>query len=99
MPELHEVAERVRTATAAYRRTDVKDRFAALREELPPDDQMLLILRIDRGLSWAAAAAVMAGDGEDLGRVTTRIRKQFQRVKQRVRELAIARGLVPGEDD
>src|SRR5688500_10731247 len=50
--ELSEVAEEVRSRTAAHLRTDVKDRFAELRAGLESDELTLLILRVDRDLSW-----------------------------------------------
>ena len=39
---LSALVENVRSATQIHQRTDVKDRFRALRERLEPDDQMLL---------------------------------------------------------
>lgn len=98
--ELSGVIERVRTSTAAFQRTEVKDEFRALREQLPPDDRMLLILRVDRGLDWLDAARVLAPEGAEdpaaLATASARLRKQFQRVKTRIRELARARGLLDG---
>jgi RNA polymerase sigma-70 factor, ECF subfamily len=105
LSDLSEVAELVavaRTSTAAYQQTDVKDSFRELRSELSEDDQMVLILRVDRGLDWSEAAQVMAGDGAmsaaDLTRESARLRKQFERIKQRIRALAVQRGLLPDDD-
>ncbi|MFW5740517.1 MAG: hypothetical protein ACOC1F_09140 [Myxococcota bacterium] len=33
-------------------KTEVKDRMRQLRAQLPVDDQSLLVLRVDKGLSW-----------------------------------------------
>ena len=96
-----EVAERVRTRTAAHLRTQVKDGFARLRDALEEEDRMLLILRVDRGLSWDDVARVLGGElaaDDDLSRATARLRKRFQLLKQELRERAKAAGLV-GEDD
>jgi len=101
--EISAVIARVRSSTAAFLRTEVKDEFRALRDELAPDDRMLLILRIDRGLDWNDAARVMAPeeitDPAALARKSAGLRKQFQRIKARIRALARERGLVPDTSD
>jgi RNA polymerase sigma-70 factor (ECF subfamily) len=48
--EISEIEIEVRTQTLTYLRTQVKDRMAQLREELPTDDQTLLVLRVDKQL-------------------------------------------------
>jgi len=75
----------------------VRDRLADLRAELPAEDQELLILRVDRELPWRDVAEVIADDGDDLDKVAATARKRFERVKARIRELALARGLVEPE--
>jgi len=82
---LSAVMERVRTATAAHMKTESKDRLAELRAELDPDDQTLLILRINRKLAWREIAIVMA-DGEDVERKAAALRKRFERLKVELRE-------------
>jgi len=91
--------DRARSATEAHRRTAVKDRIRALREQLPDDDQTLLILHVDRALPWREIAMVMAEEGEPLegealDRESARLRKQFERVKRQLKELAIKEGLL-----
>lgn len=98
-PSLALLAERVRNTTANYRRTATRDRMRALRERLPPDDQMLLILRVDQELSWRDLVAAMADgsqppDTATLDREASRMRKRFERVKTRLRELAVEDGLL-----
>jgi RNA polymerase sigma-70 factor, ECF subfamily len=98
------LVERVRSETAAYLKTEVKDRFGELRAQLPDDDQMLLILRVDRRLSWEDIAQVMSGPGaapndRELATASAKHRTQFQRAKKRLRTLAEAEGLVPASDD
>jgi RNA polymerase sigma-70 factor (ECF subfamily) len=87
LPEglLSEVAAQTRTATNAYLKTDVKHRMQALRRQLPAEDQQLLILRVNRELSWTEIAMVL---GE-----ATRLRKRFQLAKERLRALARQDGL------
>ncbi len=91
--------ERVRTATLAYQRTDVKDRFQELRAQLPEEDQALLILRVDRDLSWLELAEIMLGPeadpgSEQLKTEAARLRKRFQLAKTRLRELVEEAGLL-----
>lgn len=57
--QLPELLAGVRSETASFLRTDRQARFAALRHTLPVEDQMLLILRVDRGLSWNDLAKVL----------------------------------------
>lgn len=88
------VAAQVREATLSYLRTDVKQRVRSLREQLDPDDQILLVLRVDKDLGWRDIAIVMFGDGAgepELARHAARLRKRFERVKTQLRELAQAR--------
>jgi RNA polymerase sigma-70 factor (ECF subfamily) len=100
--ELSELVERARTRTAAYRQTDVKNQVRALREKLEPDDQMLLILRVDRQMEWRDLALVMSGDedpnqampAEALEREAARLRKRFERVKAELKRLAKESGLL-----
>lgn len=98
------VVERVRSETAAHLRTEVKDRFRELRAQLPEDDQTLLILRIDRKLSWRELALVMAEPDaaprdDELDTAAARLRQRFQSAKDRLRQLAKAEGLLPERDE
>jgi len=89
-----ELADHLRTATELYRRTEVKDALRALRDELDPDDHELLLLRLDRQLSWKDIARIRDGSGDLTARAAA-LRKQFERAKTRLRTLAVERGLVP----
>lgn len=93
------VVERIRTETAAYLKTPVKTRLQELRERLSDDEQTLLILRIDRDLSWRELAAVMSAAGEsaseeDLEKSSTKLRQRFQTAKKKLRALAEQEGLL-----
>ncbi len=90
--EASELAEQIRSRTAPYRRTDVKDRIAELREALEPDDQTLLFLRVDQGMSWDDIAAVMSEQGTPVAPAA--LRKRFERAKIRLRKLAEEHGLL-----
>lgn len=89
VPSIQQAIERTHSSTPIYERTEVKDKFAKLRAELTPDDHMLLGLRIDRKLPWAEIAKVLApGDEAPTARDLAALRKRFERLKVRLRELA-----------
>ena len=97
---LEGVVHQVRTETAAFMRTEKKTRLQALRDSLPEDDRMLLVLRVDRDLAWSDLARVLH-DGDEgqlddatLTREVARLRKRFQLVKERLRDLAKKEGLL-----
>jgi RNA polymerase sigma-70 factor (ECF subfamily) len=89
-----DVEAAVRTLTLTIQRTDIKDEFRVLREQLTPDEHELLLLRLDRQLSWREIAAILGADQDVTAQAAT-LRKRFERTKARLRELAIARGLIP----
>jgi RNA polymerase sigma-70 factor (ECF subfamily) len=96
---LSALVDRVRSQTQIHKRTDVKDKVRALRDRLEPDDQMLLILYVDRGLPWRELAMVMHESGEQLAgealeREAARLRKRFERVKAELKALAAKEGLL-----
>ena len=84
-PSVEAVVAAARSETASYLRTAARDRIAALRAALDPDDQSLLILRVDRGLAWRDVARVMADDDADLDKVAAALRKRFERLKAELR--------------
>ncbi len=88
--------DKMRTSTAAYLRTEVKTRAQKLREKLSPEDRTILILRVDKQMSWDELAAILHDDDAavDRKRETARLRKRFQLAKRRLRKLAEAEGLV-----
>lgn len=96
------VAE-VRSRTVSYLRTERRSRFQALRESLPAEDQALLVLRVDRELSWNELAMVLHDGpeplaGAELTRAAARLRKRFQLLKARLLELGRQAGAV-GHDE
>jgi RNA polymerase sigma-70 factor, ECF subfamily len=94
------LVERLRSETATYLKTQTRTRIAELRETLPEADQTLLMLRVDRELSWIELAQVLHEDeqsqlqGEALKREAARLRKRFQLVKTKLYELGKQEGLV-----
>jgi RNA polymerase sigma-70 factor (ECF subfamily) len=91
------VAEHVRSVTWPLLRTTRRSALLQLSDELPVDDRMLLVLRVDRGLAWQDVARVFLkkeepDDGE-VHRESARLRKRFQMVRDRLRDRARATGL------
>jgi RNA polymerase sigma-70 factor (ECF subfamily) len=91
-----DAVERARTRTAPWLVTDVKDRFAKLRAALDEEERELLVLRIDRDMSWDDIA-IVSGEPGERAQVTSRLRKRFQLVKDKLRALARAEGLLDRE--
>jgi len=100
---LSQLVDSLRSRTEVYRRSEVKNEVRALRDQLEPDDQMLLILRVDRQMAWRDLAWVMSGsddpsqpdlDDTTLAREAARLRKRFERVKGELRRLAKEAGLL-----
>lgn len=89
-PELEVV---LRTATQQFQRTEVKDAFRTLRDELDPEEHELLLLRLDRELSWKEIARIVGGDDEIDTRAAA-LRKRFERVRERLKKVALDRGLL-----
>lgn len=88
-----EVEGVLRTATRDIQRTEVKDAFRELREELHPEEHELLLLRLDRELSWKDIARITGGDADVDARAAS-LRKRFERAKERLKKLALDRGLI-----
>lgn len=93
---LDEVAARVATTTLVYLRSEVKSEVRRLRDELSEEDQLVLVLRVDKGLEWREVAMALSDrdlDDDELTRETARLRKRLQLATSRLRELAAERGL------
>jgi RNA polymerase sigma-70 factor, ECF subfamily len=99
------VVAQIRTTTAPFLRTENMNRLAALRSSLSTDDQELLILRVDRKLSWMELADVLHDPTEaplppeQHKREAARLRKRFQLVKDRLHDMARREGLIDVEGD
>jgi RNA polymerase sigma-70 factor, ECF subfamily len=80
----------VRTRTATFLRSETRDKVAAIRAGLPPDDRALLILRINRNLPWRDIARALSDDEDAdaaaLDRSAAALRKRFERLKAELRE-------------
>ncbi len=78
----------VRSTTPIYMRTQIKEAFAKIRERLDPDDHMLLGLRLDRRMPWNEIAEIFgAQDPATRTREAAALRKRFERLKEKLRDL------------
>lgn len=90
VPSVQLAADSLRARTAEFLRTETKERIAKLREGLEPDDQALLVLRVNRKLGWQDIARALAEPDEplapaELTRRAAALRKRFQRLKDQLR--------------
>lgn len=89
------LVEQVRTETLSRMR-DTHSRLRELRQTLPLEDQTLLVLRVERELSFRDLALVMspeaALDDRALEVEAARLRKRYQLVKARLRALIGGQG-------
>ena len=79
------------TKVGAQRADDI---YAQIRAELDDEEQTLLVLRVDKDLSWREIALVLCGEDAPAAEVEKKaatLRKQFERVKERLRALAAER--------
>ncbi len=96
---LEQEVARTRTPTPFHRQSEVKERLRALRDRLPEDEQTLLILRVDRELSFKELVDVFGDESEleteeDRKRFAATLRKRFQAVKDKLRKMMQEEGLI-----
>lgn len=86
--QLPELVARARTSTQAHLQTTYKRELREVRALLSPDDQLLLVLRLDRSMAWDEIARVLSDedepDPEQLRRSSATVRKRFSRAKARL---------------
>lgn len=85
------IAGELRERTVEHLRSDVKAKVRSLREHLDPDEQTLLVLRVDKDLAWRDISLVLLGPAAteaDLTRHAALMRKRFERIKLKLRTLA-----------
>ncbi len=86
------LADEVRMSSV-FRQDRRQQEIARLRQTLEPDEQTLLILRLDRGLSWKEVAHVLAGQ-EESAPDEPALRKRFERIKEKLAKKARDLGLL-----
>ncbi len=87
--EASHLAEEIRTKTAS-RIERQRTALDAIRDTLTPDEQTLLVLRIDQQLPWEDIAEVLSTEGEAIEAAA--LRKRFERLKERLAKLLKQRG-------
>ena len=95
-------AERIPTSMASRLAASIADSaqlpggrresLRQLRESLAPDDQQLLSLRLDRELEWEELAALLSEEGPPV--TAAALRKRYERLKERLGQLAREAGLL-----
>jgi RNA polymerase sigma-70 factor (ECF subfamily) len=94
LSEISEIADRVRSA--GFLSSGVRSKIAEIREELDEDDRAILVLRVDRAMSWNDVARVVEGEtaDADITAAAARMRQRFQTIKKTIRDRALASGLL-----
>ena len=92
--EVSRIAEEVLSSQPAYARSSSADAVERLRASLDPEEQTLLTLRLHAGLSWKEVAAILSSPDHGLDEAA--VRKRFERLKLKLREMAKAAGLLGG---
>jgi RNA polymerase sigma-70 factor (ECF subfamily) len=90
--EASKIAEEVRSTMSTYAPGGRADKLMKLRECLDPEELTLLILRVDKAMSWEEVAEVMQADGEPV--TPAALRKRFERLKEKLGRLAREQGLI-----
>jgi RNA polymerase sigma-70 factor, ECF subfamily len=96
LSEISEVADRVRSRNAQLY-SQATSALTEIRDELEEDDRTLLVLRVDRDMSWNDIARVLGETDpseDDLVRGAARLRQRFQVIKKTIRDRARERGLL-----
>ncbi len=98
-------AERIPSSAASRLAASIKpsglapgsrlDRLRKLRDMLDPEDQTMLVLRVDRELEWEEIASVLSDEGTPV--TSAALRKRFERLKDRLGQMAKEQGLIDAE--
>lgn len=89
------LVEQVRSRTRPYLRTEVKNQFQALRDDLDPEERMLLVLYKYQGLNSIQVAEAMSTPAQPW--TPAQVRKRWQRLKLKIAQLARDRGMLGQE--
>lgn len=91
--ELSRLIDEVRSSVFLGRDQARQATLDRLREGLSPDERTLLVLRVDRGLSWGEVALVLA-DEQGAPVEESALRKRFERLKEKLAGQARQEGLL-----
>ncbi len=90
--EASRIAQEVRSTMSTFAPGGRADKLSKLRESLEPEEQTLLILRVDKGMAWEDVALVLHSDGAPASPAA--LRKRFERLKEKLGKLAREQGLI-----
>lgn len=90
--EMVQVVADAHSSASLFLAEQAPQRFAALRDGLTPEEQTLLILRIDRALGWREITEILGVPPERTQ--VAALRKRFERLKSRLRQRAEVEGLL-----
>jgi RNA polymerase sigma-70 factor (ECF subfamily) len=90
--EASAIAAEIVTTSASRSAVHSSDALRKLRELLTPEEQTLLILRLDRRLSWNEVGIVMSTEAQPVDGVM--LRKRFARLKVKLGALARKHGIL-----
>src|SRR5512142_126754 len=90
--EISRIADEVRSSVLLGRREAQQRSIERLRDRLFPEERALLVLRLDRDLSWREVACVLAAEGEAVDEAA--LRKRFERIKAKLAQRAKEEGLL-----
>jgi RNA polymerase sigma-70 factor (ECF subfamily) len=85
------IAADVRSTTAASRDREASE-MDRLRDSLSDEERQLLVLRVDRRLSWQEVAEVLGVEGKPVDEAA--VRKRFERLKAKLGKMAKEKGLL-----
>ncbi len=80
------------TRDSSFRPGGRSERMIKLRQALDPEEQTLLIMRLDKELAWDEVSQVLSGRGEPV--TPAALRKRFERLKEKLGRLAREQGLI-----
>jgi RNA polymerase sigma-70 factor (ECF subfamily) len=69
-----------------------RERLERLKAELTPEEQSLLVLRVDRELEWDEIAEILSLEGAPV--TSPALRKRFERLKEKLADLARRQRLI-----
>ena len=91
--ELSRLIDEVRSSVFLGRDQARQATLDRLRGGLSPDERALLVLRVDRGLSWGEVALVLS-DEQGAPVEESALRKRFERLKEKLAGQARREGLL-----
>jgi RNA polymerase sigma-70 factor (ECF subfamily) len=90
--EASRIAASVRSTMSTYAPGGRAEKLLKLRQSLDPEEQTLLILRVDKNLPWEDVAQVLSSEGTPVA--PSALRKRFERLKEKLAKLAREQGLL-----